>query len=118
MCSRMCAALSSAFMKVTKSSMRMAGMVTVYYLTAASIVCNSLASSGLRATAQTLFMLLGSGLGQMCGHWAAGRIARNPEFGLRGVFIYATISAVAAFALLAFVMRERDFASSGSFGTG
>ena len=92
----------------------LAGMVVVYYVTVSSIVVNSLASSGLKATAQTLLMLLGSGIGQTCGHWAAGRIALHSTYGLRGVFVYATVSAAAAFALLAFVMRERDFAGTGS----
>jgi MFS family permease len=79
----------------------LAGMVIVFFNIGSSILVNSIAGLEVRATAQTLLMFFGSGMGPMFANWMAGHLARGSHGNLRPVFIFAAILAGCAALLIA-----------------
>jgi MFS family permease len=85
----------------------LAGACVAFYITAASISINALAERSVRATAQTLYALVGSGLGQMFGHEAFGWIASHSAWGLQGGFAFAAATGALGLLLLTLALRGR-----------
>jgi MFS family permease len=90
------------------SSYVLAGACVAFYLTAVSLAINRMADRSLRASAQTIVFLVGSGLGQMFGHRAVGWLASRSGGGLHLSFLFAAIAAAAALALVVFGLRGKD----------
>ena len=86
----------------------LAGMVIVFYHMAVSVLVNAMAGPQVRATAQTLLILLGSGLGPMFANWMAGRLASQQGNNLRPVFLFAAGLAAVAAALIGVRGRQLD----------
>lgn len=96
------------------------GVGVVYYLITVSLLVDDMAEPGVRATAQTLVLFAGQGLGtmigQLCSGWLADRYA--PELGP----VFAVGGAVAAVAILllpvvaALERRERAPHGEGAAG--
>jgi len=83
----------------------LAGMVIVFYHMVLSVFVNAIAGPEVRATAQTLLVFFGSGLGPMFANWAAGRLAAHFNNSLRPIFLFA--AALAALATLLIAIRGR-----------
>ena len=95
------------------SSWILAGVCVVFYLTGISLSVNSMAERSIRATAQTMIVIAGPGLGQMFGHRVAGWLASTSGGDLRPVFVFAAACAGLAFAIiLAAGFRRRFYPSS------
>jgi len=73
-----------------------------------------MAGSEVRATAQTLLMLVGSGMGPMCANWVAGRLSARAENSLRPVFLFAAV--LAGLAVLLMAVRGRQLNRAGVSG--
>jgi len=96
------------------SSWILAGVCVVFYLTGISLSVNSMAERSIRATAQTMIVIAGPGLGQMFGHRIAARLASSSGGDLRPVFIFAAACAGVAFAIvLAARFRRRPPSAAG-----
>ncbi|MEK7676728.1 MAG: MFS transporter [Verrucomicrobiota bacterium] len=78
----------------------LAGMVIVFYHIGVSILVNAMAGPEVRATAQTLLVLFGSGLGPMFANGVAGRLAAQASDNLRPVFLFAAALAALAAAMI------------------
>lgn len=72
------------------------GMLIVLYHIAASIMVNYLATNAVRASAQTLLVLAGSGLGPLVTNLVVGLLVGEGEGGLKGVFVFAAVLAFLA----------------------
>jgi len=83
----------------------LAGMVIVFYHIGISILVNAIATAQVRATAQTLLVFFGSGMGPMAANWLAGRLAAAAGEDLRPVFLFAAALAGLA-SLLIFLRRN------------
>lgn len=79
----------------------LAGMVIVFFHISLSILVNMIAGRSVRATAQTLLVVFGSGVGPMMTNWIAGRLTAGADNSLRPIFGFGLILAVAAFVLIA-----------------
>jgi MFS family permease len=79
----------------------LAGMVIVFFHIGVSMLVHQLAPREARATAQSLLVLCGSGLGPMLANWAAGMLTSRYEGDLRVVFWLAALMAGAAALLIA-----------------
>jgi MFS family permease len=90
----------------------LAGMVIVFYHTGVSVLVNTMARVQVRATAQTLLLLFGSGLGPMFANWAAGRLAMHYGGNLRPVFLLAAV--MAGLAALLILIRGRHLNAAGN----
>jgi hypothetical protein len=88
------------------ASYLLAGVVIVFYMITCSIIVNALAELEVRATAQTLLVFFGSGMGPMFANWAAGQLAARSASGLRAAFVFAAILAGLA-CLLVFLRGSR-----------
>jgi len=88
----------------------LAGAVIVFYHMGVSILVNSMAGPEVRATAQTLLVFFGSGLGPMCANWTAGRLAGHFGNSLRPVFLFA--AGLAALATLLIAARGRQLTAA------
>jgi MFS family permease len=86
------------------ASYLLAGMVIVFYNIGLSILVNAIASLEVRATAQTLLVFFGSGMGPMFANWAAGLLAPHSGDSLRPVFLFA--AALAGLATLLILLRS------------
>lgn len=75
------------------SSYLLAGAVIVFYHIGASIWVNTVASREVRATAQTLLVLFGSGLGPTFANAVAGRLASSAGQDLKSTFLFAALLA-------------------------
>ncbi len=103
---------------VLASSYVLAGACVAFYLTAVSLSLNAMADRSVRATAQTLFSLVGAGLGQMAGHRAVGWIASGPQGNLTAAFLFASATAAGALGLLVFGLRGKGLFSDARGGAG
>jgi hypothetical protein len=83
----------------------LAGMVIVFYHMVASVLVNAIAGLEVRASAQTLLVFFGSGLGPMFANWVAGRLAAHSNNSLRPVFLFAAV--LAGLATLLIGLRGR-----------
>lgn len=70
------------------------GIVVVYHHIGISVLINAIAPKEVRSTAQTLMILVGSGLGPMLTNLGIGGIAAATGQNLRAVFGFATALAV------------------------
>jgi MFS family permease len=70
------------------------GVVVVYHHIGISVLINAIAPREVRSTAQTLMVLVGSGLGPMLTNLGVGWIAAVTGQNLRAVFGFATVLAV------------------------
>lgn len=84
----------------------LAGVCVVFYLTTVSLALNQLAGPALRATAQSLLLIVGPGLGQMSGHRAAAVLADVPGLGLQAVFLFASLATALALILVLSLPRD------------
>lgn len=91
----------------------LAGMLIVFFHITASILVNHIASLEVRATAQTLFVFFGSGLGPMFAMWVAGRITARAHEDLRPVFLLGAALAGVVGALILVRGRKLDPTSPG-----
>ena len=73
-----------------------AGLLIVFYHIGASIMVNYIATSAVRASAQTLLVLVGSGLGPLATNLVVGLLVGDGEGGLKGVFLFAAALAFLA----------------------
>lgn len=78
----------------------LAGLVIVFYNIGVSILVNAIAGLEVRATAQTLLVFFGSGMGPMFANWAAGLLAGHYGNSLRPVFLFAAVLAGGAALLI------------------
>lgn len=92
----------------------LAGMVIVYFHIAASLLVNEIAAPSVRATAQTLMVTLGSGLGPVLLFTATWKVSAGNPDNLQGVFAIATAIAGVAFLLIALRGRRLDHAASAA----
>src|SRR5260221_183530 len=83
----------------------LAGAVIVFYRMGVSVLVNAMAGPEVRATAQTLLVFAGSGLGPMFANWAGGRLASQFGNSLRPLFLFA--AGLAALATLLIAVRAR-----------
>jgi PPP family 3-phenylpropionic acid transporter len=83
----------------------LAGAVIVFFHMGASLLVNAMARIETRATAQTLLMLAGQGLGPMFANYASGVIAQRSGDRLEPVFWFAALWGAVAAALV--LMRSR-----------
>ncbi len=74
----------------------LAGLMVVLFHIGASILVNQLASASVRASAQTLLVLLGSGLGPLVTNAAVAGLLHYSEGDLRWVFLLAAVLAALA----------------------
>jgi MFS family permease len=95
------------------ASYLLAAMVVVFHYIGTSVLVNAIAAPEVRATAQTLLVLCGSGLGPMGANWAAGRLAAHFANDLRPVFLFAAALCGAAALLLAARARPLNRAGRG-----
>ena len=79
----------------------LAGMVIVFFHITLSILANMIAGQSVRATAQTLLVVFGSGVGPMMTNWVAGRLSASADNSLQPIFGFGMILAIAAFILIA-----------------
>ncbi|MDC0267865.1 MFS transporter [bacterium] len=79
----------------------LAGMVIVFFHIGVSILVNMIAERSVRATAQTLLVVFGSGIGPMLANLVAGKLAEVYGNSLRPVFGFGTLLALVAFILIA-----------------
>jgi len=79
----------------------LAGMVIVFFHITLSILANMIAGQSVRATAQTLLVVFGSGVGPMMTNWIAGRLSASADNSLQPIFGFGMILALAAFILIA-----------------
>lgn len=84
------------------------GMVVVYHHIGISVLINAIAPREVRSTAQTLMILVGSGLGPMLTNLAIGGIAAATGQSLRAVFVFATCLAVLGGVLLVAQAKRLD----------
>lgn len=86
------------------------GIVVVYHHIGISVLINAIAPREVRSTAQTLMILVGSGLGPMLTNLAIGGIAVATGQSLRAVFGFATGLAVLGGVLLVAQARRLNAA--------
>ena len=84
------------------------GMVIVFHHIGVSVLVNSIAGPAVRATAQTLLVLCGSGLGPMAANWCVGAISDATGDNLRMVFLFAATLALLGGILLLTQRRAVD----------
>lgn len=94
-------------------SYTLAGAVVVLNFVGTSLLVNALAPPQVRATAQTLLVLCGSGLGPLFSNYMAGWISAHCGNSLRPVFLFATALAAVATALIAWRGRRLNEAGHG-----
>lgn len=87
------------------------GMVIVFHHIGASILVNALAPKEARATAQTLLVLFGSGLGPMFANLCVGFIARETDQNLRMIFLFAGLLSAIGSAILFLNIRRLNLAA-------
>jgi PPP family 3-phenylpropionic acid transporter len=99
------------------SSYALAGMVVVFYHTGVSVIVNALAAPSVRATAQTLLLLCGAGMGPIMANAVAVRLTQASATGqgLQAVFWFAAI--LAGLALLLLLMWGRTLNAAAAHGT-
>jgi MFS family permease len=89
----------------------LAGAVVVLNFVGTSLLVNTLAPAQVRATAQTLLVLCGSGLGPLFSNYMAGWLSAHFGNSLRPVFLFS--AALAALATLLVAWRGRRLNEAG-----
>ncbi len=107
----LCGTISNAW--VVSGSYLFAGVVIVFYNQGVSILVNSMAAVQVRATAQTLLLLCGQGMGPLFANAVTGRLAPWTQTSLRPVFLFAATLAGLAACLIAFRVRRLNQAARG-----
>lgn len=90
---------------ILSGSYLLAGMVIVFFHIGCSLLVNIIARGEVKATAQTLLVLFGSGLGPMFANGVAGFLARRFNDDLRPVFLFA--AGLAGLAMVMVLIRGR-----------
>jgi MFS family permease len=96
---------------ILSASYILVGVVIVCYTTGVSLLVNVIAAVEVRATAQTLLVFFGSGLGPMTANWLAGKLAMRAGDSLQPVFAFAAI--LAALASLLILIRAAKLNRGG-----
>lgn len=100
---------------ILAASYLLTGMVVVFFYIGASLLANTIAGAEVRATAQTLLVLCGSGLGPMFANWIVGSLSGGSTQNLRPAFLFA--AALAGLAALLILLRgprlDRDAHAQG-----
>lgn len=91
----------------------LASTVVVLCFAGTSLLVNAIAGREVRATAQTLLVLVGSGLGPTAANWASGRLSAHYGNSLRPVFLFSAVLAGVAMLLLAWRGRQLNEAGRG-----
>lgn len=99
---------------VLAGSYLLAGTVIVFYNQGVSVLVNSMAAVEVRATAQTLLLLFGQGLGPLLANLLAGRLASQAGDNVRPVFFFAAILGGVAALVVAARGRQLNAAGSGA----
>ncbi len=81
---------------VLSASYLLAGMVIVFYNQGVSILVNAMAAVEIRATAQTLLLLAGQGLGPLFANGVTGQLAIRTGSSLTAIFLFASALALIA----------------------
>ncbi|MHC1765536.1 MAG: MFS transporter [Verrucomicrobiia bacterium] len=89
----------------------LAGVVIVFYHQGVSILVNTIAAKEIRATAQTLLLLVGQGMGPLFANLLTGKLATQTADNLRPVFFFAAVLAGLAGVVLA--IRGRRLNDAG-----
>jgi hypothetical protein len=89
----------------------LAGVVIVFYHQGVSILVNTMAAKEVRATAQTLLLLVGQGMGPLFANLLTGRLAAQTGNNLRPVFYFAAL--LSGLAGLVLTMRGRRLNHAG-----
>lgn len=90
---------------ILAGSYLLAGAVVVFYIQGVSLLVNALAAPEVRATAQTLLLFFGQGLGPLFANAVTHRLARSFGFDLRATFLFA--AGLAALASVTIALRGR-----------
>jgi len=97
---------------ILSASYILAGAAYVFYFSGVSVLVNGIAGAPLRSTAQTLLVLVGSGLGPMLANWLAGGLAAR--FGESLVPVFALAAALAGSSALLIGARARSLNQAGT----
>jgi MFS family permease len=89
----------------------LAAVPVVFHYITSSVLVNALAAREVRATAQTLLVLAGAGIGPMLANAVAGLLAGHGRHDLQPVFLFAAAVALAATLLVAW--RGRAINAAG-----
>jgi hypothetical protein len=85
---------------VLSLSYLLVGVTVVFYHIGVSILVDAIATTEVKATAQTLLVLCGSGLGPIFANAAVGILTRHTGPDLKAVFLFGTVLAGLASALI------------------
>jgi MFS family permease len=96
---------------VLSASYLLAGMVVVFYHTGVSVLVNTMATVEVRATAQTLLLLAGQGLGPLFANAVTVRLTASYGKDMRPIFLFASALAVLAATLIA--LRKKALNTAG-----
>jgi MFS family permease len=96
---------------VLSGSYLLAGVVIVFYHTGVSVLVNTMATLEVRATAQTMLVLAGQGLGPLFANAVTAHLTASYGNTLRPVFLFA--SALAALAALLIALRRKALNQAG-----
>jgi len=96
---------------VLSASYLLAGTAFVFYHTGTSVLVNAIAGPKVRATAQTLLVFFGSGMGTMAANWMAGRLTLSSGGRLGPLFLFA--AGLAGLAALLVAIRGRQLNQAG-----
>jgi MFS family permease len=97
---------------ILSASYVLAGTAFVFYNAGISVLVNTVAGPKVRATAQTLLVFFGSGVGTMSANWIAGRLTLMSGGKLRPLFLFA--AGLAGLAALLIAVRRRQLNQAGS----
>ena len=86
----------------------LAGPVIAFHHTGLGVLANTIGGREVRATAQTLFSVVGQGMGPMLSHWVASCLTARYHNSLRPVFFVAALYCVVAGILIAWRKRSLD----------
>ena len=105
---------SSNWLLLLALSYLFSGLFIVFYHISVSILVNEMASRRVRASAQTLLVLLGSGLGPLVTNWVAGRFVVGTGEDLTALFLFA--AGLAGMASVVIGLRGRKLEPDRSVG--
>jgi len=91
--------------------LRSRGVVIVFYHQGVSILVNAMAAKEVRASAQTLLLLVGQGMGPLFANLFTGRLAAHTGGNLQSVFLFA--ACLSGLATLVLVLRGRRLNDAG-----
>ena len=96
---------------ILATSYLLAAVVIVCFHSTVAVLVNSLADLSIRSTAQSLTLMVNSGLGPMCANWLVSHFAGQSSNKLRMVFLLGTALAMAATVPIALRVKQLNAAS-------